>query len=275
MVIAAAGDIACDTFSSGSTACQQKETSDLLLDINPNAVLMLGDAQYPYATNGIGTYYDASWGRVLDKTYATNGGSHDFYGGGAWYDYFGPRAGPGPYQQNYSFNLGAWHIASANGYCSSASDTNGHACTTSDESYKWLQNDLANNSKPCTLVFWHQPRWSSGTVHGSDTAVKALFDLAYDYGVDVVLNGHEHVYERFAPLDKWGNVDRTRGVRQFTVGVGGRSFYDFGTPVNGSEVRINDAFGVIKMTLNDGSYDWQFLQTISGASRDSGSEACR
>jgi acid phosphatase type 7 len=124
------------------------------------------------------------------------------------------------------------------------------------------------------LAFWHHPRFSSGTTHGSDPAVGGLWLALYEAGADVVLVGHEHNYERFAPLDPLGGVDPARGVREFVVGTGGKSHYPFGSPLPGSEARNSDSFGVLQLQLRRTGYSWRFLPAQGGSFQDSGSASC-
>ena len=273
-MIAAAGDIACPSSSPGSTSCRQQDTANLVNSLNPTAVLMLGDAQYDTSTAAnLAAYYNPTWGQFLAKTWATAGGSHDFYGSGDWYSYFGSRAGPAPYA-NYSFDLGQWHIISMNSYCADAAHPTGGSCAAGSPGYNWLQNDLTTHGNQCTLVFWHEPRWSSGTTHGSDTGLADYFQLLYDHGVELLLTGHEHMYERFAPQNGSGGLDQSRGVRELVVGTGGRSVYGAGTPIANSQVLNNSTFGVLKLTLHANSYDWQFVPIAGQTFTDSGSGAC-
>ena len=274
-VIAAAGDIACPSSSPGSTSCRQQDTANLINSLNPTAALMLGDAQYDTSTAAnLAAYYNPTWGQFLAKTWATAGGSHDFYGSGDWYSYFGSRAGPAPYA-NYSFDLGQWHIISMNSYCADAAHPTGGSCAAGSPGYNWLQNDLTTHGNQCTLVFWHEPRWSSGTTHGSDTGLADYFQLLYNHGVELLLTGHEHMYERFAPQNGSGGLDQARGVRELVVGTGGRSVYGAGTPIANSEVLNNSTFGVLKLTLHANSYDWQFVPIAGQTFTDSGSGACQ
>jgi hypothetical protein len=124
------------------------------------------------------------------------------------------------------------------------------------------------------LAFWHHPRFSSGTTHGSDPAVGGLWTALYRAGAEVVLVAHEHNYERFAPLDPLGRVDRARGVREFVVGTGGASHHPFGSPLPGSEARNSDSFGVLQLQLHRTGYSWRFLPAQGGTFRDSGSGSC-
>jgi hypothetical protein len=125
----------------------------------------------------------------------------------------------------------------------------------------------------CELAYWHHPRWSSGTNHGSDEDMAALWQVLYGQGVDVVLNGHEHNYERFAPLSPSGDREPRTGIREFVVGTGGAGSYPFGDPIPGSQRRITDVFGVLRITLQDDGYTWAFVRANGGVS-DNGHHGC-
>jgi hypothetical protein len=165
----------------------------------------------------------------------------------------------------YSYDLGEWHIIVINSVI---------AVGAGSPQEQWLRADLAAHPATCTLAYWHYPRFSSGTVHGSDPAMQPLWQALYDYGADVVLAGHEHNYERFAPQDPSGSADPARGIRQFVIGTGGYSLYPFGAPIANSEVRNNDTYGVLKLTLHPTSYSWEFIPEAGGTFRDSGDAPC-
>jgi hypothetical protein len=137
-----------------------------------------------------------------------------------------------------------------------------------------LKNDLAANPRACVLAYWHKPRWSSGTTHGSNTSVQALWDALYAANADVIVNGHEHNYERFAAQNPSGQLDTTRGLRQFVVGTGGKALYSGFSPLPNSQVRNASSYGVLKLTLHATSYDWQFLPASGSTFSDSGSGTC-
>jgi chitodextrinase len=254
-VIAAAGDIC-----SSATNCAP--TATLLDAINPTAVLTLGDNAYNDGTlTEYNNYYRPNWGRFDAKVYP-NPGNHDYHTANAqgYFDYYGSRA-RGAY---YSYDLGSWHLISLN---SEISVSAGSAQET------WLKQDLSAHPVKCVLAYWHRPRFSSGTSHGSDPTYGPLWSDLYAAGADVVLNGHEHNYERFAPQDPSAQPDAT-GIREFVAGTGGASHYSFGTPLSNSEVRDNTSFGVLKLTLHSGSYDWEFVPVAGASFTDSGSASC-
>ena len=144
----------------------------------------------------------------------------------------------------------------------------------------WLKNDLATHPTMCTLAYFHVPRFSSGTDHHSDASTDqtftALWDDLYSAGADVILNGHAHEYERFAPLNTDGQIDQVRGIREFVVGTGGDDHHAAGVPVHGSEVRNSDSFGVLRLTLRASSYDYQFVNdgTPGATNDDHGTASC-
>jgi hypothetical protein len=138
----------------------------------------------------------------------------------------------------------------------------------------WLKADLAAHPTACIGAYWHEPRFSSGTSHGSSTAVSTFYKDLYDAGAEFVVNGHEHNYERFLPQDVNGVYDPARGIQEFVVGSGGRSHYGFGTPLPNSVARNADTYGVIKLTLHPGSFDWQFIPEAGKTYADSGSATC-
>jgi len=271
-VIAAAGDISCDPGNSKSTtSCHQSETSNLLLNAGLAGVLTLGDNQYD--DNTLAKYlqmFDPSWGRA--KALIRPGiGNHEYLdpagGASGYFDYFGTAAGARG-KGYYSFDIGTWHIIALNSNCSQVG-----GCGTGSTQEQWLKADLAAHPTTCTLAFWHHPRFSSGQ-HGSNSAYDVFWRDLYAVGADVVLNGHDHVYERFAPQNPSAAPD-PRGIREFIAGTGGKNHYGFVSVQPNSEVRNGTTFGVLKMTLHPSGYDWRFVNdATSGSFTDSGSDAC-
>ena len=263
--IAAAGDIACDSSNPGTTTCHQAATADLLAAGNFTAVLGLGDHQYPSgALADFNAYYDPTWGRVKAKTYPAPG-NHEYQTSGAagYFAYFGDRAGPAG-RGYYSFNVGSWHVISLNSEISTAAGSPQEA---------WLKADLAASSQRCTLAYWHKPLFSSGP-HGNDPSVKPLWDVLYAADADVVLAGHDHDYERFAPQTPSGSADATRGIREFVVGTGGKEHYSISSTKPNSQVHNTDTFGVLRLTLHPDGYDWKFLPEAGKTFTDSGTGSC-
>lgn len=258
-VIVAAGDIAC-----GDQPCEsQRRTTALIGWLRPRAVLTLGDNQYPDgALSDYRSSYHPTWGRFRGKTLPTPG-NHEYHTSGArgYFDYFGSRArrGSGGW---YSFDLGRWHLLSIN--------TGGGA--PSEHRLRWVRRNLARDGSRCELAYWHHPRFSSGRDHGSDSRMRELWEVLYRAGVDVVLNGHEHNYERFALLDPSGHPAR-RGIREFVVGTGGAKLYSLGNPIRGSQRRIDDRYGVLSMSLRRSSYEWRFV-AVGRTTLDKGRQRC-
>jgi hypothetical protein len=283
-VIAAAGDIACSSSSSyfnggkgRSNRCRQKYTSDLLVNQGLAAVLVLGDAQYETGTlSGFNRSYGPSWGRVKSITRPV-AGNHEYKTSGAagYFDYFngtGARTGPAGDRGTgyYSFNVGTWHLIALN----SSDHCTIIACGAGSAQERWLKADLAANAgRFCTLAFWHDPRFNSGH-DGNADEMQSLFKALYDANADVVIGGHAHDYERFAPQNPSGQLDNARGIRQFVVGTGGAFFTSIGTPKRNSQVRQNSTYGILKLTLRPASYEWQFVPEAGKSFRDSGSQPC-
>jgi chitodextrinase len=284
-VIAAAGDIACDpsnsNFNGGngvSNSCRQKAVSDLVFGKGYDAVLLLGDNQY--YCGGYTAHvqsYDLSWGRFKSITkpspgnheYLTSGGTDcnsANAGADGYYRYFGALAGEKG-KGYYSFDIGTWHIIALNSHCSGAG-----GCSSSTQQGQWLRNDLAAHKNVCTLAYWHVPLYSSGG--RDDPTYKTFWDALYQYDADVVLSGHDHTYERFAPQNPNHGVDNARGIRQFVVGTGGANHTSFVTTMANSEVRNDNTFGVLKLTLHPTSYDWEFIPEAGKTFRDSGTTNC-
>ena len=139
---------------------------------------------------------------------------------------------------------------------------------------RWLRADLAGNPTRCTLAYWHDPLFTSGKEHPPSVSVRPLYQALYDLGADVVVWGHNQQYERFAPQDPAGRLDRDRGLRAFVVGTGGASHYGFGPVQANSEVRNADTFGVLAFTLHPGGYDWRFVPEPRRTFSDSGTGLC-
>jgi hypothetical protein len=281
-VVVAAGDIACpadqadigdntegatDQIRAPRATCGQPATAKLIGQLKPDAVLALGDTQYP--DGAYGQYersYARSWGQFRAITYPAIG-NHEYLTRQArgYFEYFGQRAG----NQNqgwYSYDLATWHVVVLNSECQYIG-----GCGTGSPQERWLTADLAAHPNGCTLAYWHEPRWSSGT-HGSNPLYSAVWRDLAAARADVVLNGHDHDYERFAPLSADGQLD-TNGVREFIAGTGGESHYKFHLPAIGSQVRIANTFGVLRLALEPGAYEWRFVN-ISGATLDAGKTAC-
>jgi acid phosphatase type 7 len=273
--IAAAGDIACDpaspSFAKGQgvgLTCRQAATSNLLVGEGYRAVLVLGDVQYEDASHAkFLASYDRSWGRVKAITRPVPG-NHEYRTPGAagYFEYFGEVAGD-PAEGYYSYDLGNWHVVALNSNCAAIG-----GCQEGSPQERWLRADLAANPAPCTLAYWHHPRYSSG-LHGSDRAYRSFWQALYDANADVVLVSHDHDYERFAPQDANGRRDVRRGIPQFVVGTGGRSLRTFPRIEPNSEARDAESFGVLELTLGSEVFGWRFRPAV-GSFADSGSASC-
>jgi len=197
-------------------------------------------------------------------------GNHEFYSASAayYFDYFGAAAGD-PKDGYYSYDLGSWHIIVLNSECKEVG-----GCDAGSREEKWLRADLAAHPAACTLAYFHKPLFSSGGRHGDDLEIKSLWRALYDGNATVVVSGHDHDYERFAPQDPDGKADPKRGIREFVVGTGGKNHRPFEKAHANSELRDDTAFGILKLTLRPGSYDWQFLPEPGKSFSDSGSATC-
>jgi hypothetical protein len=262
-VLVGAGDIAACT-QAGDAA-----TAALLAQIG-GTVFTLGDNAYE--TGSAFDYarcYGPTWGRFKSRTHPAPG-NHDYYASptaAGYFGYFGAAAGPVG-KGYYSYDLGAWHVVVLNSECASVG-----GCGTGSPQERWLRADLAAHPATCTLAYWHTPRFSSGSLYGDDAGYQPFWQALYDAGADVVMNGHEHLYERFGPQTPSGKADPAWGIRQFTVGTGGEGHYGFATPKPNSEVRNDRSFGVLALTLHRNSYSWRFVPA-GGTFTDQGTAAC-
>jgi hypothetical protein len=275
VVVGAAGDIGCPpgsrSFNRGAgtgNRCGQGATARVLAVASPAAVLPLGDTQYASGTlRAYAKSYGPSWGR-FDLIAHPVPGDEEYEAPGArgYYDYFGPSAGAAG-TGYYSFDVGAWHLIALNSECDTV------ACGAGSAQEAWLRADLAAHPTRCTLAYWHRPRFTSGPASQATDADAFWRDL-YAAGAELVLGGHNHNYERFAPQTPDHKPDPITGIRQFVAGTGGESLDPFGADVRpNSEVRIAGVFGVLLLTLGLDGYDWRFV-SISGAVLDSGSAPC-
>jgi hypothetical protein len=263
VTLVGAGDIADCKDLSGAEATAK------LLDKTPGTVMAVGDLAYPDGSKENFQCYDQTWGRVKSRT-RPSPGNHEFHSAGAtpYFDYFRAAAGD-PKTGYYSYELGTWHIIVLNSECK---DVGG--CEAGSPQEKWLRADLAAHPVACTLAYWHKPLFSSGGAHGNDLTVQPLWQALYEANADVIINGHDHDYERFAPQTPDGAADSARGIREFVVGTGGKSHRPFGEAKPNSEVRDATAFGVLKLTLKPKGYDWQFIPEAGKSFTDSGSGTC-
>jgi hypothetical protein len=269
-VLVGAGDI------SSCTQTNDDGTAQLLDSVVAGAssevvVFAAGDNVYENGTlEEYQQCYDPTWGRHKARTRPA-AGNHEYSTGNAdgYFSYFGSAAGD-PGQGYYSYELGTWHIIVVN--------TSNHCrlilCDGASPQVSWLRADLAAHPNFCTLAIWHDPLFSSGRVHGSSQYVQPFWDTLYASGADVVVNGHEHNYERFAPQTPVGALDQEHGIREFIVGTGGESHYRAGPFLPNSEIGDGNSFGVLKLTLHPASYNWEFIPDEFGEFQDAGSGNC-
>ncbi len=278
-IMVAAGDIACDPntplFNAGKPGdCREKATSDLAMGIAESGklavVAALGDNAYENgALANFQSSYDPSWGRLKDITRPAVG-NHEYltHAAQGYYDYFGVQAGD-PRQGYYSYDVGAWHVVVINSNCSEVG-----GCAPGSPQETWLRQDLAANAvNKCTLAYWHHPRYSSGE-HGDTVSMTTIWQDLYNYGAALVLSGHSHDYERYAPQDANGNAD-AKGIREFVVGTGGKNHTALVSREPNSQVFDDKTFGILQLTLHATSYDWRFIPEPGKTFTDSGSGVCQ
>jgi hypothetical protein len=262
VVLVGAGDIA-SCSSSGDEA-----TAKLLGGIS-GTVFTIGDNAYSSGTaTQFKNCYDPTWGRHKARTKPAPG-NHEYLTAGAsgYFGYFGVAAGD-PSKGYYSYNFGDWHIVSLNSMCEKVG-----GCGATSPMVTWLKQDLAANPRKCTLAYFHHPLFSSGD-HGNTPKMRPTWDALYAANADVVLNGHDHSYERFAPQNPSGKLDTARGIREFVVGTGGGSLRPFDDIQANSQVRNATTHGVLRLTLNPDSYAWKFVPVAGKSFTDSGSRSC-
>lgn len=256
--LVAAGDIA-------SCWWRGDEATARLLDHIDGIVAPLGDNAYPHGTDYEYAHcYGRTWGRHLDRTRPAVG-NHEYKTDGAagYFRYFGARAGT-PGKGWYSYDHEGWHVVVLN------SDG---PLERGTEQFNWLVADLRAHPTRCTLAYFHHPRWSSGR-HGGREKVADAWRAMYDAGVDVVLSGHDHHYERFAPMDAVGRIDRARGIRQFVVGTGGAPSYRLRKRVHHSEAIAAHVRGVLRLVFHPDGYEWEFVPIAGQTFTDAGRAAC-
>jgi 3',5'-cyclic AMP phosphodiesterase CpdA len=268
VTLVGAGDISvCGSNTSDTRTAQL--VADILLHDTTAIAFTLGDNVYPDGSSSwFWSCYEPTWGAFKSRTRPVPG-NHDYYNNPnaeGYFEYFGANAGPVG-RGWYRYDAGAWRV-----YALSSECIRGSRCYISQ--YRWLRADLVNNPHQCVLAMWHRPRFSTGD-HGSSRRMAPVFHLLYDHGAEIVLSGHDHDYERFAPTDPKGNPDPTNGLRQWVVGTGGagiRSFDVGALPI--TEARDATAHGVLRLDLYAGGYDWQFLTTSNNPFTDTGSATC-
>jgi 3',5'-cyclic AMP phosphodiesterase CpdA len=236
-----------------------------MIDAIPGTVAALGDLAYPDGSAAdFAGCYESTWGRHKARTRPALG-NHEYNTPGAagYFAYFGATAGD-PAKGYYSYELGAWHVIVLNsnlGYIDEAAQE------------EWLRADLAAHPRTCTMAYFHHPRFSSGATHGNTPRLQTIWQTLYDANADLVLTGHDHIYERFAPQAGDGSLDNVRGIRQFVVGSGGGGSYSIGPAIANSETRTRE-HGILKLEMDAVSYRWEFLGIPGTTFKDSGSGRC-
>jgi calcineurin-like phosphoesterase family protein len=264
VVFVGAGDIAnCELPDGGAGAV----ATGRLIDSIPGTVFTAGDHAYPTGTaDQFRDCYEPRWGKVKSRT-RPSPGNHDLLtsNGKPYFDYFGEAAGPDR-RGFYSYELGKWHIVSLNSAI---------PADNKSKQLEWLRKDLIEHHTTCTLAYWHIPVFSSGP-HGADLITSGhmldVWKLLYQFGADIVVNGHDHDYERFAPQNPGGKPD-PKGIREFVVGTGGGGLYQFKSIRPNSEVHDNKSYGVLKLVLGESDYSWEFIPAV-GQFHDSGTGTC-
>jgi len=275
-VLVAVGDIACPPGEPEQPArCRHARTARVAADLRPDAVAVLGDTQYDAATlEELRGSFEPTWGR-LRAPIRPAVGNHEYRTEDAsgYFEYFGPAAGR-PGRAWYSYDVGDWHVVVLDSNCGGDPQAPREAdCRAGSPQERWLRADLAAHPRRCTLAYWHHPRFSSGD-HGEYASVEPLWRALYDGGAELLLVGHDHDYERFAPQDADGSRDPARGIRQIVVGTGGEELRPFGSVAENSERRNAETFGVLALTLRPDAYSWRFVPEPGRPFTDVGSDRC-
>jgi acid phosphatase type 7 len=267
MVLAGAGDIA-DCGNDGDTV-----TADLIDEViaeNAQAIVFTaGDNVYSGGTaEEFGSCYAETWGRFKDRTRPAPGNhEYDASEASGYFGYFGEAAGEAG-EGYYSYEAGDWQVLALNSNCNEIG-----GCDSGSPQEQWLRDELASSDARCTLAYWHHPLFSSGE-HGGDASVQPLFQALYDEGAEVVVNGHDHDFERFAPQGPDGTHDPVAGIRQFVAGTGGTGNTSIDVIAANSESRFTDGFGILKLSLFSDGYEWEFVGEDGSGFNDVGIEAC-
>ncbi len=252
VVIAGAGDI------SSCYNTNDSKTAQLLGQIAPSIVFTSGDNVYDSGSSTqYANCYQPTWGQYKSKTKPVPGnGDYKTTGASGYFNYFGVP-------KYYAYNAGAWRVYALNSEIDVSSTS---------AQLQWLKNDLAANPRKCVLAYWHRPRWSSG-IHGSNSNFQALWQVLYNAKAELVINGHDHSYERFAMMNANGQAYNP-GLREIVVGTGGNGHTGFGTILSASRIRNSSTYGVLKLNLRSDGYDWRFVPISGQTFSDSGSTSC-
>jgi hypothetical protein len=261
-VLVGAGDIA-------SCSRSQDEATAKLLDSISGTVFTAGDNVYTHGSASEFTNcYGPTWGRHKSRTRPGPGDEeYETAGAKGYLGYFGSRAAPAG-KTYYSFSIGAWHAVVLDTDCSEVG-----GCGSTSPQATWLRSDLTAHATTCTIAIFHHPRFSSAQSKPDGRSV-TFWQILYSYGADVIVSGHRHQYERFAPQTSTGAASSAYGIREFVVGTGGAALVGFSTVAPNSQVRNSSAYGVLKLTLHSSSYDFAFVPIAGQSFRDSGSASC-
>jgi hypothetical protein len=263
--LVAAGDISrCELSTDEATA---DLLDDLFADRN-GVVAALGDTVYNTGTpEEYRDCYEPSWGRHRFRTFPAVG-NHEYgtTNAAGYFAYFGEAAG-NPESGWYSYPLGQWQVIVLNSNCGEIG-----GCRAGSDQQSWLEQELQSSDALCTLAYMHHPRFSSG-VHGDDDDLDDLWSTLEAHSVELVLAGHDHNYERFAPLHADGTLAGPHGVQSFVIGTGGTWLRSTDGARAGSEVLIDDHHGVLSLDLSSDSYEWRFIDT-AGSILDEGMRTC-
>ncbi len=263
-VMIGAGDIS----SCSGTGGNASEATAKILDKLSGTIFTAGDNAYATGTDKEFTCYDARWGRQKARTLPAPG-NHDYLQKNAapYFKYFGAAAGD-PTKGYYSKDVGPWHVIVINSNCAEIG-----GCAATSPQAKWLEADLAAHTQKCTMAIWHHPLYNMGN-HGPATEMKPIWQILYDHDADLVVNGHDHNYQRWKPQTPAGKVDEARGIVELLVGTGGAAFYDFDPKPANIEVNDNVTFGVIKLTLRPTDMDFEFVPVEGQTFTDKGTITC-
>jgi acid phosphatase type 7 len=267
-VLVGAGDIASCKYPEGAEATAK------LIEKIPGAVFAAGDLAYEHGSAAeFKNCYGATWGKFKDRTRPALG-NHEYVdpGAAAYFQYWGEQAGEAG-KGYYSYDLGVWHIVVLNTNCTAPGL---RGCGKGSPQELWLHDDLKAHPNSCVVAYGHHALYSSGIFrkHAVHAELRQLWIDLYEAHADLMLVGHEHSYERFAPQDPDGKLDFTHGIREIVAGTGGRSHDPLGFAIPNSEVRNADTFGVLKVTLSPHAYAWEFIPVPGGTFRDSGAGVC-
>ena len=264
-ILLGAGDI---TICGSDTDDQTAYTLDWLIQAYPQAqIFTVGDnVQIMGEAHEYANCFHPTWGQFKERIHPSPG-NHDWFTeeGKAYFEYFGEAAGPAGLGY-YSYDHGSWRMISLNSNCEQRD------CSAESAQMQWLRAELLANQNRCTMVYWHHPRWDSGTVP-IDPAADVFWRTAAENGADIVVNGHDHHYERFTPIDAQGNPD-SQGTRPFIIGTGGAWLFELGKPLPITEARDNTTYGIMVFYLHPEQYEWAFVPVDGGKFWDTGEGEC-